>query len=275
MEPKTNEEEVRKLTPEEEAERDFAAGFSGEPEEGEYIDGEEVEQEFDGEEESEGEEPPEEPIIEEFGMTASQLRERLAQIDQIDAIKQRIETDFSKVYGKFGEVQRVLQQQGPGRLNKVALKRIREEFPELASRLEEDLADSIGAAGPAPDFKELVEERLQQVSTDLIKRYEERLLARDHPDYKKIATDPDFDKWIAEAADEDTKKQIRESTDSIWLSGRLTEFKEWRQKREESTKSSAKRLERAVAPEGRAPRSPKRTDYDDFLAGFKSARKQA
>ena len=99
VEEQAEEQVEQNLTPEQEAEA-FAQGFHGthssEDAEAQAPAPEEIPK---GEAEETEEEPEEEPILEEFGMTSSQLKQKLAMIDQIQS---KYEQDIQKVYGKFG-----------------------------------------------------------------------------------------------------------------------------------------------------------------------------
>jgi hypothetical protein len=291
MEPKDQKQEDvneagQELTPEQEEEA-FAKGFSTahKPEEYEVeVDETPTDSQADTQHESasEQDEPKEEPILEEFGMTASQLRQKLASIDQIQA---KYEQDISKVFGKFGEINRHLQQAGPGRLNKLSLKKLREEYPDVAELLESDLSESIGGPGPGFDPSDL-DQRLQTHSQTMASeiqriqdRFEARLLAFKHPDFNTLFDgennrwkDLEAKEWLETVADEETKRNFLTSRDANWLSDKLDKFKEWKKQKYAAKTSSNKRLERAVGPSTTNAKAPGPSDYDEFVAGFKSAR---
>jgi hypothetical protein len=282
MEPKDAqvEQQVEEtMTPEQEAEA-FAQGFHGTNPEDSFpaeaqapAEGEVLETEGEG-----GSPPEEEPILEEFGMTASQLRQKLAMIDQIQA---KYESDIQKVYGKFGEINRHFQQQGPGTLNKLALNKLREEYPDVAELLEADLSQSIGKPGPSPDFQEAMDQRLRESLSAMERNFEARLLAIKHPDYGTLFDgqnqrwlDIDAKEWIETVADEETRQNFLSSYDATWLSNRLDQFKEWKRKKYAAKDSSNKRLERAAVPQTTNARAPGPSVNDEFEAGFKAARQQ-
>lgn len=275
------EEQVEQnLTPEQEAEA-FAQGFHGthsDDAEAQAPVSEESTKVLEESGEPEAGEPEEEPILEEFGMTSSQLKQKLAMIDQISA---KYEQDIQKVYGKFGEINRHFQQQGPGTLNKLALNKLREEYPDVAELLEADLSQSIGKPGPSPDFQEALDHKLRESLSTMERNFEARLLAIKHPDYATLFDgenqrwrDIEAKEWLETVADEDTRKSFLTSWDAAWLSAKLDEFKEWKKKKYASKQSSNKRLERAAVPQTTNARAPGPSDYDEFVAGFKSARQQ-
>lgn len=266
-EPKT---EPENLTPEQEAEA-FTQGFHGTEEE--------AEAQAPAAEVSEKQEVmEEEPLLEEFGMTASQLRERLGMIDQIQA---KYEQDIQKVYGKFGEINRHLQSQGPGTLNKLALNKLREEYPDVAELLEADLSQSIGRPGPSPDMQEALDQRLRESMSAMERNFEARILAIKHPDYGTLFDgqnqrwlDLDAKEWLESVADEETKANFFNSWDASWLSTKLDAFKDWKKQKYASRQSSNKRLERAAVPQTTNARAPGPSENDEFVAGFKAARQQ-
>lgn len=278
VEEQAEEQVEQNLTPEQEAEA-FAQGFHGthssEDAEAQAPAPEEIPK---GEAEETEEEPEEEPILEEFGMTSSQLKQKLAMIDQIQS---KYEQDIQKVYGKFGEINRHFQQQGPGTLNKLALNKLREEYPDVAELLEADLSQSIGRPGPSPDMQEALDQRLRESLSTMERNFEARLLAIKHPDYANLFDgenqrwkDLEAKEWLENVADEDTRKAFLTSWDAAWLSAKLDEFKEWKKKKYASKQSSTKRLERAAVPQTTNARAPGPSDYDEFVAGFKAARQQ-
>lgn len=273
------------MTPEQEAEA-FTRGFETVNKPDEYE--EPAEAQAPAETEApveEPEEPEEEPVLSEFGMTASQVKQKLAAIDQL---QQKYEQDISKVYGKFGEINRHLQSQGPGSLNKLSLKKLREEYPDVAELLESDLSESIGKPGPGFDISELdqrfqstIQQRLQEREAQLRDEFEIKLLKFKHPDFNTLFDgenqrwkDLEAKEWLETVADEETKRNFLTSRDAAWLSEKLDAYKEWRKKKYSAKQSSNKRLERAVAPTTTNAQAPGPSDYDEFVAGFKSARQQ-
>jgi hypothetical protein len=262
------------LTPEQEVEA-FAQGFHGTPEE--EIPAAEAQAPAEEVQEPK-QEPEEEPVLEEFGMTASQLRQKLGMIDQL---QQKYEQDIQKVYGKFGEINRHFQSQGPGTLNKLALNKLREEYPDVAELLEADLSQSIGKPGPTPDFQEMVDQRLHQSMSTMAQNFEARLLSIKHPDYGTLFDgqnqrwlDIDAKEWLENVADEETRKNFLSSQNATWLSDKLDAFKDWKRKKYASKESSNKRLERAAVPQTTNARAPGPSENDEFVAGFKAARQQ-
>lgn len=278
---KKDEQQEVELTPEQEAEA-FAKGFDTVHKPEEYEEPTEALAPVEEpEERAEPEEPEEEPVLPEFGMTASQLKQKLASIDHL---QQKYEQDISKVFGKFGEINRHLQQAGPGSLNKLSLKKLREEYPDVAELLESDLSESIGKPGPGFDPSEL-DQRFQTYSQTFEQKirdlFEIRLLAFKHPDFNTLFDgensrwlDLDAKEWLEKEADEETKRDFLSSRDAAWLSAKLDAFKDWKKKKYAAKETSTKRLERAVAPTTTNARAPGPSDYDEFVAGFKSARQQ-
>lgn len=269
------EEQVDNLTPEQEDEA-FTSGFHGAHS---YEENAEAPAPAPDESEPEVQEVEEpEPILEEFGMTSSQLKQKLAMIDQIHA---KYEQDIQKVYGKFGEINRHFQQQGPGTLNKLALNKLREEYPDVAELLEADLSQSIGRPDSSPGIKEEMDQRLRESLSTMGRNFEARLLAIKHPDYATLFDgenqrwrDLEAKEWLENVADEETRQAFLTSWDASWLTAKLDEFKDWKKKKYASKQSSNKRLERAAVPQTTNARAPGPSDYDEFVAGFKAARQQ-
>lgn len=255
---------------------DLLAGFSGE-------NGEAPQQEPADEpepvESPEGDPPPEpepDPIVQQFGMSAEQIRQSLARVGEIDGLRNRYEQDLSKVHGKFGELNRTLQalQGRSGTLNKGALARLRSEYPEVADLLEEDLqsqAPPAPQAQPQPDLQQHFEQRLQQEVSRVTDGMAPQMLSLVHPDWREIPQSPEFENWRRQQPAE-VQRQLNESKDAAWAAQQLTAFKTWRQKQATTTASRNQRLEAAVQPTGvpSTPAGP--TTEAAFLAGFKAER---
>jgi len=239
-------------------------------------------------------EPEVEEIIPEFGLTPSAIRQRLAKIDEMDAMKaemQQLVQHRDRQYGTIGEMKQRLQQMQEAksapasRLNLTSLKRLSGEYPELAELLTQDLNEAIevgGAPATAAGFDpQQIEEILARRTAEVERRaqdgtmrqVQQLLLARDHPDWKDVAASADFTLWKANL-DPRERTMLDNSWDSGVISSALTAYKSWQGKQQDRTAAKRNRLERAVQPNGIAATSDTAGEVDAFMAGFNAVRGQ-
>ena len=239
-------------------------------------------------------EPEVEEIIPEFGLTPSAIRQRLAKIDEMDALKaemQQLVQHRDRQYGTIGEMKQRLQQlqdrpaQSSTRLTSANLKRLSGEYPELAELLTQDLNEAIeigGAPATAASFdpqqiEQLLANRTAEVERraqdGTMRQVQQLLLARDHPDWKDVAASADFTLWKANL-DPSERTMLDNSWDSNMISSALTAYKSWQGKQQERTVSKRNRLERAIQPNGVYATNDTAGEVDAFMAGFNAVRGQ-
>lgn len=225
----------------------------------------------------------EEPAKVLAGLTEAQIKELF---DKVPGLETRVNTELSKVYGKFGEVQRNLQniQQGQStrKFDAAGLKRMNQEFPEIAQMLAEDLTDIFGAPvtqEAKPEVIEApvvnVEDRINAAVTQVRETTEKRLLTVLHNDWQTVAQEPGFKQWLGTLPETDQKKYI-ESDDAIVAADAFTKYKSWKQTSQKSTVKKKERLEQAITPSGSGAPPPSTLDDEAaFAAGFNSVRSGA
>ena len=234
---------------------------------------------------------PEEEVIPEFGLTASAMRERLAQVDKMQAEMQQLIQHRDRQYGTIGELkQRIqtMQEAKPSqptiRLTGESLKRLRGEYPELAELLAQDLSEAVSVGGgPASagissqEIEQMMAKRAaeaeRRAQENSMKQVHQMLLAREHPDWKNVANSSDFTLWKANL-DPRERTMLENSWDSSVISSALTAFKGWRDKQREKASSKRDRLERAIQPSGVVAKNDTGGEADAFMAGFNAVRSQ-
>lgn len=232
------------------------------------------------------------------GLSARQLKEAIAKASEVDKLKESIASNHDKVFGKFGELQRVLNDlqkaKAPGqqvKLTGAMFKHMSEEFgKEFAEKLAEDLSElQITTQGgfDQSQVDQIVSEKLAESRKELDERgkqIELKLLTIAHPDWYENRHSPDFAIWLTTLPPE-IKERVETSQDSVFLTKAFTGFKAWKQAADEATKKAAdeqveaakqkngKRLADAITPSG-VPASgpPQLTEEDAFVSGFKGAR---
>lgn len=228
-------------------------------------------------------EEPEDAIVPGLDMPASQVKALLASAAKTEA-------EFSKIYGKFGDVQRNLNQYkelqeeitrlkdegnkaGSVALSAKAdklLSRVKAEYPELGDLLAQDLSELSG--GEAPDVKSAVEPLNQQVNA-LKEQIEVLRLERVHPDWQDVAKSHDFAIWKAGLKPE-IRERLDSSYDANFIAKGLTAYKEWKGASTKAEQGKT-RLERAITPSGTPSSSiPAKTPEQIFEEAFKNARHQ-
>lgn len=228
----------------------------------------------------------EQPVL--VGMTESQLK---AKFEEIDKLRQELERNAGKVNGKFGELTKTLnrlqelkRQQEAEQPQVVAkLERLRAQgYDELASSLEEDLKGFAPQASRVDPEKiaEQVEARVSKAVSDFGMNFFES----QHPDWKESIASEDYDAWRATLSPEEFQK-TETSNDLFYASGKLHEFKSWREdyrKQKEKqqadaqaadriTREKKQRLEAAVIPQGRGVNTRRKavSEEEAFNAVFR------
>lgn len=173
------------------------------------------------------------------------------------------------------------------------LEKLSSQFPELANLLREDLSDlqQTQVASPAPaapvgltqeQFDAALNARLAGTTEQLTEQMEVKILSIQHPDWLELIKTPQFALFRDNVLPAGVGAQLMASSDSAFISSKLSEFKEWRAKSQAPAAPAPvlaarkNRLAQAVIPNGdrSAPRAPQ-TEEDAFLAGFKNARATA
>lgn len=174
------------------------------------------------------------------------------------------------------------------------LEKLSAQFPELANLLREDLStlQQAQAASPAPaapsgltqeQFDAALNARLAGATEQLSEQMEAKILTIQHPDWLEIIKTPQFALFRDNVLPPGVGQQLMSSSDSTFISAKLTEFKEWRARSQAPAPTKPaipparqSRLAQAVIPNGdrSAPKAPQ-TEEDAFIAGFKNARAAA
>lgn len=240
------------------------------------------------------EEVKEEPVEEvkepeTVSITADQwkaMQDRLAEIDNLKAETSR---RVDQALGKYGELNRTLQQmqqkpQGGLDLSKVRFEKLAADFPEFAQLIQEDLAAATqaapveaapAAATPSIDPAELEQRfqaKLEEEMQRLAVKNEIRELTRRHRDWNEVVRSEAFAKWGATLPAQEWES-LRASNDADEISNGLDAYKEYAAKTQAKVikqQSASKRLEAAITPTGTASSPATLSEHDLFLQGFKT-----
>lgn len=234
---------------------------------------------------------PEKPPVVLAGLSEQEIA---ALFQKVPGLEAQISENFRKVYGKFGELQGYIQKiQGSRhtpKIQKGGLKRLNEEFPEIAEMLAEDLADIFGAAEAAPPAEAKTQPQppppqqaaaTQQQPVDVqgavnaaVAQVEKKLLTVLHSDWQTIVTSDEFSQFLQGLPEADRTKYV-ESDDSIVAAECFSKFKEWKGKAQQANAGNKKRLEKAITPKGEGQATATTLDDDAaFESGFKSVRRR-
>lgn len=194
--------------------------------------------------------------------------------DEERAERQRL---HDRVFGTIGELkQKINNIKSSANLSPRAKERLAAEFPELAEMLF-DATDTEQEPQPVQQQQQTQTQQQATPAEDYGKFIERRLLTKDHPDWEQVAQSPEFNAWkLAQPAE--VAQALDTTWDSVYLSGKLTEFKQWKQAQAQKQQQSAKkqnRLEAAVIPQG-VPRAsgPAGDDDDEESMMLKSFNKR-
>ena len=258
------------LTPEQEAAA-FAQGFDDEPT---ATPTETPAAQQDDTNPGENTEPaPAEPAAPEYAQFTKAEREELM------ALREQAQKQFGTAFGKIGGIERTLQQLNSGAqvdISQEDIDALKDDFPPLAAALEKvrNLRALPGAGVDQEQIASLVAEKVSAVE----QKFELRLLAKDHPDWKQIDADPAFAAWVAAQPDEfkQTLAQASQGYDSAVVSDAMSKFKQSRKAAPATPAAdpaSARRSRIAANVTPRGGGNPAAPDpNDDFNAGFNSPR---
>lgn len=272
-------------TPAEEASA-FAAGFSGEESPLEVTAGTDaVIEETADVEAAQAVATPEFAAI-----TADQWNSVQSSLAELDNLKKGTRAEFDKLGGKFGEVNRAMQQQRPGgmKISKEAMADLESEYPELGAKLkalftESGDAPTVAAAVDADEIERRVQERLKPALAHIDKLASQQVdfgMRVYHKDWQQVVASPDFEAWRKSLPEAEAMETLA-SDDVGFAAGQIDKFKAYRQEladkataeatRKARQQNGAKRLEAAITPQGTAKTGAlTKTEHDYFREGFKS-----
>lgn len=277
-------QEVAEVPNESEA---LAAGFNDEPAPVE-VPQEETKEEVV--EEAKPEAVVEEVKPETVSITVDEWKAMQARVAEIDNLKSETTRRVDQALGKYGELNRTIQEirqkpQGGFALSREKLDRLKVDYPELAELLaegvqvQESKQEVTANAVDPEEIKRLAEQTAADKYQELVVKSEMRELGRRHKDWGDVVKSEDFAKWVQTLPAEEAQTLIT-STDADEISAGLDRFKEQKAQAESAAKaalakankqqSASKRLEAAITPTGTAGGPPSLTERDLFLQGFKS-----
>ena len=200
------------------------------------------------------------------GLTDDEAKALLARIPKLEHEFESRTKKFDQFFSIVGNLQTAIREIKEGAktpsaaklsVMKGQLKKLSEEYPDIARLMEEDLAETTAApaqtapqpAQPAqtatPDLDSMVEERVAK----RMEAIEERWLGRDHPDWQEVAKSNDFNLWIATLKPE-RQQEILKTSDASVFGQALTEFKDRQKGRTTARTTKQNRLEAAITPQG-------------------------
>ena len=193
------------------------------------------------------------------------LRQRASRVEELQAEQVKLR---DTAFGKIGGIERRVQElaSGGAGLSEADIAPFVEDFPELASVLGK-------LRGPGSvNIDDAVAAKMQPMVSDLERKFEQRLLKREHPDWQQVTQAPEFGVWASSKPTE-YQQQLADSWDADFIASALSEFKQAKPK--SSTPSTPSRkdvLQAAIQPRGTGSAQAAGTSpEDDFEAGFNSA----
>lgn len=192
--------------------------------------------------------------------------------DVLKDLDARTQAEVRKIYGKFGEIQQALNARNNAPIGKAKLKvsdALREEYGELAELMEGLEIDGVASGNESSVNSDEINARFEAVKQD----YEAKLLTLQHKDWREVAQSPDFAEWALKQ-DAETQDKLANSWDALFISDKLTEFKNTRNNVVKiDKKTNAARLEDAITPAGKgAVKARTESEDDAFASGFKAVR---
>lgn len=207
--------------------------------------------------------------------------------EEIANLKNQLQHQNDKVFGKLGEAFRELQnlkQSKPAgvELTEEDLADAFADYPELRRdtlkalnalakkqgvpvKQEEPAAPMSQAFDPA-DVERIAAQRASEAAEAVRKQMALERLEDQHPDWKNVIQTKQWNDWISKQPPE-VQEQAANSWDVRFVTKLLSDHKASLTRKE----TSKKRLESAVTPQGVATDGPPATtEADEFMAGFKS-----
>lgn len=236
-----------------------------------------------------------EPTLEEKLQAQSELIAKLQR--SLDKTNGTYGNEVNHLRRKVAELESRKLEQRQFNLTSAQLKRISEQYPELAEALAEDLTDAFGEKVEAnqqePQSQEPVNDpRVDELSrstnkmADQLKQIALNELTRVHADWRDVASwnvdeipgvgnvvkwkNPAFGEWI-DKQDSDIREIVFNSDDVSAIAGVITKFKDStksnnQQEQTIQTKPSVnKKLEKAVLPTGRRTGAHELMTDDDII----------
>ena len=250
--------------------------------------------------------PPATPPTLFAGKTEAEIQEmfpRTANLEQ--QFSERLNAEIRKVYGKVGEINQILQtiKSGKPGLRIKGLKKLEQEYPDVAKLLMEDLAEADASpetpaapgdqppASPTAISQEEIDARINQAveatEARISSKYEAKLLTTMHPDWQTLTKEKEFDTFLKSLPGKqvpvtmadgrvlnfpEKAKEYIESNDALVTAKCFTEYKGWKAAQQQSRTQKQERLEDAITPTGGTPPRPATLDDEAaFLDGFNSA----
>jgi len=198
-----------------------------------------------------------------------------------EQVRELFEQNNQRIFGKFGEVQRNLQEVRqlasaarqeyvPQNVQVTAenFGKVREEFgEEFAAALAADLASiqmhQVQTGANQAQIDAYINQRLESAN----QQFETKLVALVHPDWNEIAQSEQFIEWKSKQP-EPIQDLLTNSYDSEFIITALGAFKQQTSRKEVVTKQRTDRLAAAVTPQSSGGGSYEADD--DFEAGFNS-----
>lgn len=207
------------------------------------------------------------------------MNERVA---GIDALKADLQREQSKVFGKVGEMNRLIQQMqqanqqrtGDSQLTAANMRRLTEAgYGDLAEMLAEDLRGMpIGSQIDPSMIDARWQEKFAPQLEQIEQRHEKKLLRIQHRDWESVVQSAPFNEWKA-TLPPGQREQLDNTWDSEVIASYLDAFKARQTAaapaQAKQKPSVAKRLEAAITPQGSPNQGkPALTEADAFRAGF-------
>lgn len=205
--------------------------------------------------------------------------EQILEPSEVAALREQLERDLSKVHGKIGEINKHvigLQRQtgADNEQRKVALGKLRDDYPELADSIEPLLS---GGGISQEQITQMVNEQLAAERDQLTKAIAQAKLTAKHPDWEEVKASREFNEWF-NAKPEDERQAVSSTWDSGAVSKLFTDFKGHQAAIQAQERSKQAKLAGAATPRGApstAARQSRVPDSAGLAAGFNRVRRLA
>lgn len=276
----------------EQEDAEFEAGFTGQEVEPADTEKEsaEAEQTETTDETTEADTESQEAHPEEtgqYGLTNDQIKALLAKASEVDAMKAEMVANRDRIFGKFGEIQRTLQDMRQSnapasvaaKFTADKFKRLQKDFPELAEAFAADLSEAMsvetGNAQNPDEFNARLGHAVQSLRAEYDQKLDQRLamhtMTTMRPNWRSEIASDDF----ALYRNTQMTPEAQQVWDTTWnpdeVAAELKKFDAWKERGTTKKVANKSRLEAALQPRGQQTEHSV-SDDAAFEAGFKSVR---
>jgi anion-transporting ArsA/GET3 family ATPase len=198
--------------------------------------------------------------------------EQLKLLAAIPELEKRLMQQVDTVSGRYGEIKRLLEETKKAAATPKSAAEFEasvdgdsldQEFPELSQGIQEKIDRALAKVQAVPAG--MSEQQLQEwYEKRKAEDYKASVVILDtaHPDRIEIKESAEYKEWLA-GMPAYKQQAFLNSQDPYYVSSKLSEFKEYRDKKSSAAEKSKQRIENAITPQGVKPKGPSTVSDDE------------